>query len=177
MPCALAAALALPHRAAAQQCTEQPCGPFDGTPPTVTVSPGNGANLGGGQTLVTVNWADNLGLDATSRSIIFDGVDVTSAFNWVNLGYSVIPVTARSEGYVDVGPGSHTFSATICDLSNEGPFCHTATATWNGPAASVRVTAASAPLTVPAGDSAVARYRVVNTGTALTQYTLSASCT
>ncbi|HEX2076345.1 MAG TPA: hypothetical protein VHG08_01515, partial [Longimicrobium sp.] len=66
---ALATALARPAGAAAQQCTEEPCEPFDFYAPVVSIFPGTGSMPSGG-VYVEINWSDNYLLNHASRQIV-----------------------------------------------------------------------------------------------------------
>ncbi|HYW12619.1 MAG TPA: RHS repeat-associated core domain-containing protein [Longimicrobium sp.] len=165
----LTGALAFPQRAAAQQCTEEPCGTVDFTAPTVTVSPQSDIRSPG-LVAVTINWSDNNYLDWRSRQILFDGQDVTGNFtyggpnNW----------TATSTGTVNVsGVGAHTITASINDAaSNNG----SGSATYTIPSPGVRVSVENGPGSVASGANGTARFRVVNTGSIPTTYTMITPC-
>lgn len=169
LPLALAFAAAHPQRALAQQCTEEPCGPLDPTPPTVSIYPGSGSKPAG-SLAVEINWSDNYILDHGSRYIAVNGQDVTSSFNYVQTNNW----TTRSNGTVVVGTGTYTLTAAICDVSYN---CTTATATWTGPTPSARVTPDGGALTAAGGSRQAARFTVMNPGTSPTTYALTPSCT
>jgi RHS repeat-associated protein len=162
-----AAAFTLPGRAAAQ-CTEEPCGPLDGGPPMISISPVSGPYPPGART-VTISFSDDVLLDHGSRVIRFAGQDVTGTFtytqstNW----------TTRATGSVTIGTGSQALTAYICDGAAN---CTTETATYTGATPSVRVEAESPTLSVPSMSRGVGRFRVVNTGTFATTFGVSATC-
>ncbi|MCA1790911.1 MAG: hypothetical protein LC667_13965 [Thioalkalivibrio sp.] len=166
-----AAALLAPHAAAAQFCTEEPCEPWDVTPPAITISPGPGT-YPAGSLGVTIAWSDGYALNHNSRVIMYGDSIVTSLFSytWSNGG------AAQSSGTVTVGTGSKTLTAYICDMAS-WPNCTSVGATYTGPAPAVRVTPDTAAAAVSGNSSQMSRFRVVNTGQAQTTYSLTASCT
>jgi RHS repeat-associated protein len=169
LPLALAACLVLPRQGAAQQCTEEPCGPIDTTDPTVTISPTSGSKPAGAMA-VQVNFSDNHILDHWSRQIVFNGQDVTSAFTYTQTNNW----TSRVNGSVNIGTGTNTLTATICDWT--GYNCTLATATYTGPAPAVRVTPDGASVSAAPGTKQTARFTVVNSGATPSTYALSLSC-
>ncbi len=107
------ALFAAPPSAVAQVgCTtvEPPC-PDD--PPSVTITPSGGTYTSAGLQ-VTVDWADDRGLDAGSRRITLNGSDVTGAFSW-----STYSSTARSVGTVTLASGGNTLTASIRDNAGQ----------------------------------------------------------
>ena len=157
--------------AAAQQCTEEPCGPLDSTPPEVSFSPGTGT-YPAGSLGVTVYFFDDYVLNHGTRQIVYNGTDVTGSFTYVQTNNW----TTRATGTITVAPGSRVLTASVCDGSASAN-CASASATYAAPAPSVRVSAAAPLLSVPAMSWGTGRFRVVNTGTATTQYNLSGGCT
>ena len=166
---ALSATIALPGGITAQ-CTEEPCGQLDHTPPTISFSPSSGTFPAGPRS-VTINWSDNSILDHDSRVIVFGGDTVTAAFTYVQTNNW----TARSTGTVTIGAGGNTLTAYICDRSADGPNCTTASVIYAGPVPSVRVSPETPSISVAVGTAAALRFRVVNTGTGRTTYGMSCS--
>jgi RHS repeat-associated protein len=167
----LAGIFATTGRAAAQECTEEPCGPMDTTPPTISISPPSGTLAVGPQS-VSIAWSDNTVLNHNSRIIMYGDSNVTSAFSYTWTTGSA----AQSTGTVNVGTGSRTLTAYICDMSSYGPNCRDVAVTYTGPTPPVRVSAETAALTLSPGHMSAARFRLVNLGTSEGQYAISTSC-
>lgn len=165
----LSCVLGATQPAAAQHCTEPPCETFDFVPPTISISPATGT-YPPGLMGVTINWSDTTGLDHDSRAITFDGGTVTGSFI-----YSSNAFNGTASGTVMVGSGSRVLTAYICD-ANDAPNCTTATATYTGPAPSVRVTPVASPVSISGGMAASARFWVVNTGTGSGSFVVSMNC-
>lgn len=169
-PLALAACLALPQRAASQQCTEEPCGPLDRQEPTITISPGSATRAPGAVT-VTIGWSDDYQLSDATRSVTFGPQAVTGSFSYSKSNNW----TATSTGSVTVPstPGNHTLTASICDAAGN---CGSQSVTYTIPAPAVRVTPEATTQSVAASSGGAARYRVVNTGAGISTYTLAGYC-
>ena len=167
---ALAAVSALPERATSQECTEEPCGPIDWTPPVVTVFPGTGTYTSG-TVNVRIDFSDDYALNHGTFYVEYGAQNVTSQFQYVMVNNWTTYATAT----LTVPPGSTQLTAEICDASAAAA-CGYGQVTYTGPEPSVRVSPEAAWLSVAGNTPAAARFRVVNTGTMQTTYTLSPTC-
>ena len=137
---------------------------IDTVDPTVTVSPSGVQSSS--SVAVTIDWRDNGTLDGTSRSIVFDGSNVTASFSYneVTQGH------ATSTGSIALTPGQHTLVATISDdWDNSGS--RTQTYVFG-----VWVTPHSANVGAHQGSNGYA-FTVQNTGSSSATLSLSPDCT
>ncbi|MFL5384683.1 MAG: hypothetical protein ACJ8GN_19335, partial [Longimicrobiaceae bacterium] len=187
---ALAAALALPHRAAAQ------CAPSDadcqaGQPPVVWIQPRDSAWSGAtptAQLIVTIHWCGPYStLDAGSRTIWLDEDSVTGNFSWQpfagpqQVGTRHCLQYAKSVGTLTVASGPHQLSATIAranDPTSTGQATASYTYTWQPPPTyGVTVTPRTgAAVQRPMGAAATETFQVTNDGNVTAVFTLTATC-
>ncbi|HUG39508.1 MAG TPA: RHS repeat-associated core domain-containing protein [Longimicrobiales bacterium] len=142
---------------------------YDNADPGVSISPGT-STIESSSTSVTIDWTDNLGLNASSRIIELNGTSVTSSFS-----YSGTSTSATSSGTVSLDPGDNTLYAYICDNAGR---CSSKTVTYTRPHTyTVSVTPDGGSGTTPAGESDSFAFTVVNDGNTGTTYDLTATCT
>lgn len=87
--------------------------PPDLTAPSIAIDP-PGGSFTDPTVPVTVEWCDAESLDGSTRSISFNGGDVTADFTYADgsQGCAVAKVSSRT---LDILPGGNTLEATICD--------------------------------------------------------------
>lgn len=100
------------------QCdpTDLLCISQDTIPPTVTITPSGGIFSTSGPLPITVDWCDETGLSAQTRSIYFNSVDVTAQFDYAYTTADGCADAGRSTGAVTLLPDGNTLSAQIADL-------------------------------------------------------------
>jgi hypothetical protein len=108
---ALVFASVVPSAGSAQCVSLDP--PCADDPPAVYVDPSGGSYANESLT-ITIDWQDEVGLNASSREIRLNGSIVTGSFS-----YSGSSVSARSEGTVSLVAGSNVFAAKICDTAGQ----------------------------------------------------------
>jgi len=108
---------------------------LDTRAPTAAISPPSGSTYKSSTLGVTVSWGDDYGLNAATRSVILNGVDVTGSF-----GYGGSATSATSTGNVTLGAGSNTLTARICDVAGHCSAVASAIYTYDGAAPHVAIT-------------------------------------
>ncbi|MCG8470093.1 MAG: hypothetical protein MJB57_18105, partial [Gemmatimonadetes bacterium] len=105
------------------------------TTPTVSISPSGGTYTSASRS-VTIEWCDDVSLDAGSRQItvLHDGntTDVTSSFNYQSWSIIDCDVGARSTGTITLGDSLNTLTAKIRDNTGAQGSA-TANYTYNDP--------------------------------------------
>jgi RHS repeat-associated protein len=83
-------------------------------PPTISVTSGTRS---GSYLPITINWTDDIGLNDASRTITFNGANVTTGagFNYGIDPNSMDPNAHLSSGSVNLQPGHNVLAAYICD--------------------------------------------------------------
>lgn len=164
-----AAALPPPTLHAQLSCSFTDCA--DLTPPTITVSPGTSSQTGTSVS-VTITFRDTGGgaLDRLSRSILIDGVDVTT--QWT---YSGTTTLATSTGTVTLKPAGTTLTATIADTYGNQT---TEEATYTIAAIyGMTIVPGNASVQRPTGTAAAETFVITNTGNVPDNFILTPTCT
>jgi RHS repeat-associated protein len=137
------ACFAAPIRAPAQTCVV--C-ESDTENPTISIDPWYGT-YANPYVVVTIQWADNVALTASTRQIFFNGVEVTTAFSHSGDGAAM-----QSTGTVTLTEGENTLLAQIRDQTgNPGSASATYTYSLPLPAPAERVARMDDPAQVDTG--------------------------
>lgn len=83
-------------------------------PPTVTITPAGGTFTTPGQS-ITIDWCGQAALSSSSRSIVLNGVSVTSSFSYTTSSKAGCTNHATSTGTVTLAVGSNSLTASITD--------------------------------------------------------------
>lgn len=111
----------LAPKLSAQDCDptqlDPPCNPDppgESIPPTVTIIPGSGATFGAAAKVITIEWCDNLSLNAQPW-IRLNGVDISAGFTYLAGSRAGCGAFATSTDTVTLTLGPNTLEASISD--------------------------------------------------------------